>query len=61
MKKYKCSSCGYIFDEDVENPEFGIKPPYDIENMPEDWVCPTCGASKHKFETCKENGDKSDS
>ena len=61
MKKHECISCGYIFNTEVENPEFGIKPPHDFENLPEDWVCPDCGASKNEFRICKENNNKSDS
>jgi rubredoxin len=57
MKKHKCTSCGYTYDAHVENPEFGLKPPYDFNDLPEDWVCPNCGASKNEFKVCKEDED----
>ncbi len=39
--KYLCEICGYIYDEEKE----GIK----FEDLPEDWVCPICNASKDDF------------
>ncbi|MGN1352327.1 MAG: rubredoxin [Clostridia bacterium] len=39
--QYKCSLCGYIYDDDVEEIKF--------EDLPEDWVCPLCGAGKDMF------------
>lgn len=41
MKKWKCSVCGYIYDEAKEGVPF--------EELPEDWVCPVCGAPKSAF------------
>ena len=42
MKKYRCQICGFIYDEAVE----GVK----FEDLPNDWKCPLCGASKEMFE-----------
>ena len=41
MNKYVCELCGYIYDEEAEGTKF--------EDLPEDWVCPLCGASKDMF------------
>lgn len=41
-KKYKCLLCGYIYDEKVEKVKF--------EDLPSNWKCPLCGASKDSFE-----------
>lgn len=41
MRKWKCSVCGYIFDESKEKIAF--------EDLPEDWTCPQCGAPKSAF------------
>ena len=46
MNKYKCTICGYIYDEEVE----GVK----FENLPEDWTCPLCGVGKEMFEKVEE-------
>lgn len=49
MKKYVCSVCGYVYDEAAGDPENGIAPGTSWESLPEDWVCPLCGASKSEF------------
>lgn len=40
-KKYKCSVCGYIYDEATEIMSF--------EDLPDDWICPVCGSPKSEF------------
>lgn len=50
MAKYKCTVCGYIYDPELGDPDGGIKPGTPFENIPDDWVCPVCGASKDQFE-----------
>jgi len=54
MAKYKCSVCGYIYDPELGDPDGGIKPGTRFEEIPDDWVCPVCGASKDQFEKIKE-------
>ena len=39
--KYKCTACGYIYDDNVESVKF--------EDLPDDWVCPLCGLGKVLF------------
>jgi len=41
MKSYKCSACGYIYDEAVESIRF--------KDLPADWICPVCGSEKSDF------------
>lgn len=50
MKKYECSVCGYVYDPAVGDPDSGIAPGTPFEDIPEDWVCPTCGVTKDQFE-----------
>lgn len=50
MAKYVCSVCGYIYDEAKGIPEEGIASGTTWEELPEDWVCPLCGAEKSEFE-----------
>ena len=50
MKKYVCNVCGYEYDPAKGDPDSGIAPGTAFEDIPEDWVCPVCGASKADFE-----------
>jgi len=50
MEKYVCTVCGYVYDPEKGDPEGGISPGTPFEELPEDWVCPVCGASKDQFE-----------
>ena len=50
MKKYVCGVCGYIYDEAEGIPDDGIAPGTKWADLPEDWVCPLCGAAKSEFE-----------
>ena len=49
MKKYQCQICGYIYDPAEGDPEANIPPNTPFENLPADWVCPICGATKEQF------------
>ena len=53
-KKYMCILCGYIYDEELGCPEDGIAPGTLWEDVPEDWMCPECGAMKIDFELIQE-------
>ena len=50
MKKYVCTVCSYVYDPAVGDPDSGVAPGTAFEDIPEDWVCPTCGANKSDFE-----------
>jgi rubredoxin len=50
MKKYQCTVCGYIYDPAEGDPDNGINAGTSFEDIPEDWVCPVCGADKGSFE-----------
>ena len=39
---YRCTICGHIYDNAVEEIKF--------EDLPDDWVCPMCGVGKDMFE-----------
>jgi rubredoxin len=54
VKKYKCLMCGYIYDPAVGDPDNGVQPDTAFEDLPDDWVCPECGASKDEFEPVEE-------
>ena len=50
MKKFVCKVCGYEYDPEVGDPDNGIEPGTAFEDLPDDWVCPICGATKAEFE-----------
>jgi len=47
--KYQCAACGYIYDPAKGDEASGIKPGTKFEDIPDDWVCPVCGAEKQDF------------
>ncbi len=50
MDKYVCIVCGYIYDPAEGDPASGIAAGTAFEDLPDDWVCPVCGAPKTEFE-----------
>ncbi len=50
MKKYVCGVCGYVYDPAVGDPENGVSPGTAFDDLPDDWVCPVCGADKDAFD-----------
>ena len=49
FKKYRCRECEYLYDEEKDNPNSGIPAGIRWEDIPDDWVCPICGAPKSFF------------
>ena len=50
MEKYKCTICGYIYDPEQGEPSDGIEPGISFGKLPDDYICPVCGAGKDEFE-----------
>ena len=50
MKKFQCIVCGFVYDEAAGMPEEGIAPGTRWDEVPDDWECPECGATKSDFE-----------
>ena len=48
-----CTACGYIYDEDLGDPDNGIAPGTKFEDLPADYFCPWCGADKGVFAPVK--------
>ncbi|HSH35027.1 rubredoxin [Schnuerera sp.] len=49
MDRYVCEPCGYVYDPAEGDPDNGVEPGTPFENLPEDWVCPVCGATQDMF------------
>ena len=52
MVKYRCTVCNYIYDEEIEGNSFS--------DLPENWRCPVCNASKAEFELLPEEDAQDD-
>ena len=47
--RYVCNLCGYVYDVSIGDPDNGIAPGVPWDGIPDDYVCPLCGASKEDF------------
>ncbi len=49
MEKFKCQICGYIYNPEDGEPSAGIEPGTPFHALPDDYICPVCGAGKEDF------------
>jgi len=49
VARYVCDICGYVYDPQLGDPDNGVAPGTAFEDLPEDWVCPVCGAGREAF------------
>ncbi len=49
MKKYICDVCGYVYDPAAGDPDNGVQPGTEFENLPENWIYPLCGVGTEDF------------
>ncbi len=47
--KYVCDICGFQYDEAKGDPDNNIAPGTKWEDLPDDFTCPLCGATKDQF------------
>ncbi|MDD2497168.1 MAG: rubredoxin [Desulfitobacteriaceae bacterium] len=50
MEQWGCVVCGYLYDPEEGDPENGISPKIEFEDLADNWICPDCGADKDHFE-----------
>ncbi len=50
MDKRICTVCDYIYDPEEGDIDQDIEPEIAFEDLPDDWLCPECGAEKEYFE-----------
>jgi len=50
MKKYVCTVCGYVYDEEKGEPDMGIAPGTKWDDVPDNFSCPLCSVGKDEFE-----------
>jgi rubredoxin len=46
---WQCQNCHYEYEEERGDPISDIEPGTYFEDLPDDWVCPICGAAKDRF------------
>ena len=54
MTKYRCLICGYIYNPENGDPDNNVEPKTAFEDLPDDWLCPECGAGKDEFKSVEE-------
>ncbi len=50
MDQYKCKLCAYFYIPEEGDLDSDIPLETPFEDLPDDWVCPICGAEKSDFE-----------
>lgn len=53
-QKWICRQCSMIYDPVVGDPDSGIAPGTPFAQIPDDWSCPICGATKKTFKPLEE-------
>lgn len=48
-ESYICGICGFTYDPEEGDPSIGIPPGTPFEDLPDDYKCPICNASKEYF------------
>lgn len=48
-RKWLCITCGHIYDEALGDEHEGFPPGTLFSQIPDDWCCPDCGASKEDY------------
>ncbi len=49
-RMFMCTICGWLYEENRGVPEEDILPGTRWKDVPEDFVCPECGAGKEWFQ-----------
>jgi rubredoxin len=49
MQRYQCTVCGYLYDDNLGDPDGGAPFGTAFTDIIDSWACPICGAEKSKF------------
>lgn len=49
MSVFRCLACDFQYDESEGDEKLGLKPETKWEDVPEDFLCPSCGMPKDVF------------
>ena len=50
FKVWQCRTCGHMYEEEYGDPAEGIAPGTRWADVPDDWICPSCGTPKADFD-----------
>ncbi len=50
---WQCPNCNYLHD-----PNAGLAPDPEFEELPDNWICPQCATPKDKFVQLGSNDDE---
>lgn len=48
-QKWICETCGFVYDPVEGDEDGGIPRGTSFDDVPDDWMCPVCGARKRDF------------
>ncbi len=54
MDNYRCKVCGYVYEPAEGDASQHVTPNTPFESLPDDWLCPECGADQAEFEMVDE-------
>jgi rubredoxin len=46
---YVCEQCGYIYNPAKGDRKGNVSAGTEFKDIPDDWICPLCGARKTRF------------
>jgi len=49
-KQWMCLNCGYIYRQELGDPESGVAQGTPWEKVPDTWKCPDCASPKNDFD-----------
>lgn len=49
FKRYRCQNCDTVYDEAEGLPDYDIPTGTKWDDLPDDWVCPSCLSEKVDF------------
>ena len=49
-KVWQCRTCGHLYEEALGDPTEGLAPGTRWADVPDDWICPSCGTAKVDFD-----------
>jgi rubredoxin len=48
-QKWICETCGFVYDPEEGDEDGGVPAGTPFDDIPDDWMCPVCGARKKDF------------